>query len=78
MDRNPVTSTSIASVGFDPKRHVLEIEFKNGSIYQYNLISEKVYGKLMASDAKATYFNNNIRNVYPTVRMKGGFGTNVK
>ena len=70
MDRIQVTSNSMASIGYDPKRHVLEIEFKNGGIYQYAFVSEKIYKRLMAADAKGAYFNGTIRHVYPTTRIK--------
>lgn len=70
MDREKVTSRSIAAIGYDPKRHVLEIEFKNGGIYQYAAVSEKIHKKLMAADAKGAYFNVTIRPVYPMVRIK--------
>ena len=35
MQRTPVSSDAILSVGFDPSRLVLEIEFPSGVVYQY-------------------------------------------
>ncbi len=35
MNRVPVSSSNLAAVGYDPAGKVLEIEFLNGSIYQY-------------------------------------------
>lgn len=35
MLRDPVSSSNIASIGYDPGSETLEIEFTNGSIYQY-------------------------------------------
>jgi hypothetical protein len=70
VDRTQVTSNSIASVGYDPQQHVLEIEFKNGGIYRYAFVSGKIFKRLMEADAKGSYFNNTIRHVFPTTRVK--------
>ena len=35
MIRDPVSSSNIASIGYDSDSETLEIEFTNGSIYQY-------------------------------------------
>ena len=35
MKRVAVDSSSIASVGYDSKAYVLEIEFRNGGVYRY-------------------------------------------
>src|SRR5690606_38788946 len=35
IKRIPVTSSNIASVGYDKEEHILEIEFHHGTIYQY-------------------------------------------
>ena len=43
MERRAVRSTNVASVGYDPKSMVLEIEFKRGGVYQYSGVPEKRY-----------------------------------
>ena len=35
LNRIPVASSNIASVGYDREAHILEIEFHHGAIYQY-------------------------------------------
>ena len=35
MKRAPVDSSSIATVGYDPASRTLEIEFRDGDVYQY-------------------------------------------
>lgn len=35
MNRKSVTSSNIASIGYDETSETLEIEFKNGGVYQY-------------------------------------------
>lgn len=41
MNRNPVSSSRISSVGWESE--TLEVEFKNGAVYQYHGVSEQEY-----------------------------------
>jgi hypothetical protein len=43
MERDPVTSSSLASVGYDARYGMLEVEFNNGEVYQYGNVPEYVY-----------------------------------
>ena len=36
MERTPVTSTDILSIGYDTDNQTLEIEFIRGAVYQYS------------------------------------------
>ena len=69
MQREPVVSSSLRSVGYDPDRQVLEIEFQNGSVYQYSGVQELVYVNLMHASSKGQYFDANIRDVYQYSRV---------
>ncbi|HKV40201.1 MAG TPA: KTSC domain-containing protein [Blastocatellia bacterium] len=62
MSRVPLSSSTVASVGFQPETQVLEIEFTNGRIYQYQPVPEWQYEALMAADSKGIYFNKSIRS----------------
>jgi hypothetical protein len=62
--RIPVTSSNLASVGFDPFTNLLEIEFRSGRIYQYYHVPVSVHAGLMAADSHGTYFARYIRDRY--------------
>lgn len=64
MERTPVTSTDILSVGYDPDKEVLEIEFIRGAVYQYFGVPIGVYEGIMAADSKGKFFHANIKNTY--------------
>jgi len=64
IKRISVASSSIASIGYDKKASVLEIEFHHGAIYQYADVSEKVYEELMSSPAQGAYFMNEIKDKF--------------
>ncbi len=69
MMRNPVSSSNIASIGYDPESATLEIEFTNGSIYQYFNVPTGLNDELMASLSKGQFLNTYIRNGYPYSRV---------
>ena len=62
MDRKYVSSSNIASIGYDLKAQILEVEFLNGSIYQYYDVPEELYVGLMAADSHGKYLNEYIKN----------------
>lgn len=65
MERQQVSSTNIASVGFDAGSSTLEIEFHSGGIYQYFGVPEHVYMELVTAPSVGSYFARNIKGVYP-------------
>ena len=65
MNRTSVSSSNIASIGYDANRRVLEIEFLNGSVYQYSSVPESLYNGLMNASSHGSYFDSYIK--------KGGF-----
>ena len=52
MERQYVSSSNIASIGYDPGNMILEIEFLSGSVYQYYDVPQSIYDGLMAADGK--------------------------
>lgn len=55
MERQYVSSSNIASIGYDADNMVLEVEFLNGSIYQYYDVPQIIYDGLMAADSHGKY-----------------------
>lgn len=64
MDRKSVTSSNIRSVGYDPHKKLLEIEFNSGAIYQYDDVPQHVYDNLMTAESVGSYFNSVIKPNY--------------
>jgi hypothetical protein len=69
VDRTPVDSSSLASVGYDEATRILEIEFRNGSVYRYEQVPPQDYRVLMAAESKGAEFNRKIRPHYPHRRV---------
>ena len=61
MERQPVKSVILRSVGYDATTKVLEIEFTSGLVYRYSAVPEKVWTGLMQSGEAGKYFSEKIR-----------------
>jgi hypothetical protein len=64
MERKPVTSSNIASIGYDENTSTLEIEFLNNSIYQYFDVPQHIYKGLMQADSHGQFLAQTIKGVY--------------
>jgi hypothetical protein len=58
-------STLLASVSYDSRRHLLDVEFRSGELYRYFQVPSACYQQLLRAESKGTYFNRNIRNCFP-------------
>jgi hypothetical protein len=70
MLRTPVASSNLRAVGYDPDLHLLEIEFRDGRIYQYPGVPAGVFRGLMNAASKGSYFHNHIEGTYPYRRVR--------
>lgn len=70
IDMRPVRSTMAKAVGYSQAQQVLQIEFKNGSIYQYEEVEPEIWNDLWASDSIGIVFNEAIRGNYSSKRCK--------
>lgn len=69
MERVGVASSNICSIGYDEGSQTLEVEFTNGSVYQFYNVGQFVYEQLMQSPSKGIFFNSQIKNSYPFSRV---------
>lgn len=69
MERYLVASSNLSSVGYDRGAQVLEVEFLNGSVYQYYNVPENMYDQIMQSTSKGKFLNTYIKNSYPFSRV---------
>jgi KTSC domain len=69
MDREPVNSSTVASVGYDPETLTLEVEFLSGALYQYFDVPENEANGLVGADSVGKYLNDNIKGRYRYARV---------
>jgi len=76
MDRLPVSSKQLVSIGYDQSSLTLEVEFRKGGVYQYVGVSPEAHHGLMSAESVGTFFNTMIREGgfhYLRVSEFGGF-----
>lgn len=64
MERISVSSSNLASVGYDEGTQTLEVEFVSGSIYEYYDVPANVHQELISAPSIGGYFSQRIRNSY--------------
>jgi hypothetical protein len=61
MERTPVASSDVASVGYESDSATLEVEFLNGAIYQYFGVPEDIYQGLMNAGSKGSFLSQAVK-----------------
>jgi hypothetical protein len=69
LERQPVKSRILRSVGYDDSTKNLEIEFQTGLVYQYSGVPPKVYMDLMRSSEVGKYFSEKVRPRFQTKQV---------
>lgn len=69
MKRLPVESSDLVSIGYDPEARLLEIEFKENRIYQYQDVEPDVYERFMRADSYGEFFFASINKHYRYKRV---------
>lgn len=72
MEREPIDSSVIASMGYDAAWRVLELEFRqSGEIYDYFDVPLEEYAAFRSAESKGIYLNTTFKAYgYRTVRVK--------
>lgn len=65
----PVCSSMAKAVGYDRQREVLQVEFNNGSVYQYSQVETETWEYLQQSDSVGQFFNREIKGYYESQRL---------
>ena len=70
IEREPVESKALASVGYSKRLRALEIEFRRGGTYRYLGVPPSVHQALLAAESKARFYNTNVRGKYRSVFVR--------
>jgi len=64
MEREYVNSSMLTCFGYDADNSTLEVEFKNGVVWQYSGVAENVYHDMKNSASAGKFFHANIKGQY--------------
>lgn len=68
IERQPVDSSNVRSVGHDPETNRLHVEFKNGSVYEYAGVPASEHQALKNAPSVGSYLHQHIKG-YGGVRI---------
>ena len=69
VERQPVQSSNVKSVGHDPKTNTLAVEFKDGSVYHYHDVPKDVHESLVSAKSVGGFIHANIKGAYKHSRQ---------
>ena len=69
MQRQPVSSSTIAEIGYDQPRRVLEVLFRSGALYQYFDVPPAEHAALMQAGSHGQYLNASIKGRFRYARV---------
>ena len=69
MQKRSAASSNLASVGYNRETETLEVEFLDGSVYQYYDVPENMYDQLMTAGSKGRFLHAYVKNAYPYSRI---------
>ncbi|MER3491375.1 MAG: KTSC domain-containing protein [Mastigocladus sp. ERB_26_2] len=65
----PINSSMANAIGYDSNTNILQIEFHNGTVYQYSDIDQDTWQDLHQADSIGKFFNENVRGKYQYERV---------
>lgn len=69
MTREPVKSSHIKAIGYDPEERHLEVEFHDGTCCRYLGVPPDLHRDLMASDSPGKMMHARVRGAYKHERI---------
>ena len=64
MDRVPVKSSNVTSVGYEPRTKTMAVEFKDGSVYHYHDVEPDTHQGLISAKSIGKYVHANVKGKY--------------
>lgn len=71
MQLDPVESSMLAAVGYDPALQALVVLFNSGRAYQYMNVPPEVFQGLTSARSKGRFMLDNVIDHYPYTIFKG-------
>lgn len=71
MNRNPVSSSQIVSVGHDPETNTIEVEFNSGAVWQYAGVDAAKHAAFVGAESLGRHFGKHIKPHHAATKVSG-------
>lgn len=71
IERMPIDSSAMKSVGYCPSREVLAIEFHSGLVIHYDGVTQEAFEAFAATESRGRAYAASIKGKYPARVMTG-------
>lgn len=62
-------SSNIKAVGYDPASKTLEVEFKNGAVYQHSGVPQDLADRMVHSESVGGFYNKMVKSTFKGERV---------
>jgi hypothetical protein len=69
MQRVRVTSSNVAAVGYDLANSILEVEFLDGSVYEYYSVPLHIHESLMSAASVGGFLASSVKGTFHYKRL---------
>jgi hypothetical protein len=69
MEMHNVDSSNVAAVGYEEDSQTLQVEFNNGSTYQYFDVPQAIFDDLLGASSVGQYLNKIVKGTYRYSRV---------
>ena len=70
MSRVQVTdSSNVAEITYDDQTQTLQVEFKNGGVYQYFDVPQNIYDAFASAESKGRFLISQIKGAFRYARV---------
>lgn len=70
IEMKKVSSGKLRAIGYDAGARVLQIEFDDGRLMQYQAVGQEVWRRLSTSGSMSSYFRDNIEDEFSARRVR--------
>ncbi|MBK8335225.1 MAG: KTSC domain-containing protein [Sterolibacteriaceae bacterium] len=70
MEMKKVSAGKLRAIGYDAGARVLQIEFDDGRVMQYQAVGQELWRRLSTSGSMSSYFRDNIEEEFTARRVR--------
>ena len=70
IEMRRVSSGKLREIGYDAGARVLQVEFDDGRLMQYQGVGQELWRRLSSSSSMSSYFRDNVEDEFSANRIK--------